>query len=401
MSSPKLKAEIKYRNLDRLETARLFRMPSFIKGVSPVKSGTELSAEVSIWSKGDSTINVTYQGGPVINNPQTYNVFVGDWSSEASQTRMQRMDMFMTDLINSRWMSIFTQYGCENPGKFNGSVVVNSSIQQITDRHIQSILQQAISNKQLPEASPEHVFMIFLSDNMGVKEPELGIDMCNPTRDNAFGYHHYFKTEAGQPCYYCIIPSLTDLCVNNTCFGSVNCSLKLTQTREERQTQVASHEFAEVITDPESNAWYDVGSGYEVGDICNGWTTPISVNNNIWSVQPIYSKRDDEMTNGVINCVAFSTGEKLDAPKSSILAGLVPEVDFKNHYNRLGGGIGLTAALVLFGLSKNKSFAGLVIYCIFGFVAGMVITGNIKKYISVEQKDEIKKDITKIENVIY
>jgi len=38
-------------------------------------------------------------------------------------------------------------------------------------------------------------------------------------------------------------------------------------------TEVASHEFAEAITDPALNAWWEDGAGDEIGDICNRQTT--------------------------------------------------------------------------------------------------------------------------------
>jgi hypothetical protein len=65
-----------------------------------------------------------------------------------------------------------------------------------------------------------------------------------------FGYHSHCQTTAGNPCYYGLIPGLTDACLNSVCGGSPGCSLQLTQTREVRQTQVTSHEFSEMITTP-------------------------------------------------------------------------------------------------------------------------------------------------------
>lgn len=47
---------------------------------------------------------------------------------------------------------------------------------------------------------------------------------------------------------------MSDTRLNQTCHGSPTCSLRLAQTQEQRQTQVASHEFAEMITNLLSNA---------------------------------------------------------------------------------------------------------------------------------------------------
>lgn len=80
-------------------------------------------------------------------------------------------------------------------------------------------------------------------------------------------------------------------------------------TQEQRQTKVLSHEFSEMITDPQvgSNfAWNDptdFNSG-EAGDICN-FLAPgtITVGPNTWTVLPIYSKTDDMQTDGATTCI--------------------------------------------------------------------------------------------------
>jgi hypothetical protein len=74
-------------------------------------------------------------------------------------------------------------------------------------------------------------------------------------------------------------------------------------TQEQRQTQVASHEFAEMTTDPELNAWVDPKAG-ENGDICNGESATITVGANTWTVQRTYSKTDDMATKGQSYCLA-------------------------------------------------------------------------------------------------
>lgn len=80
------------------------------------------------------------------------------------------------------------------------------------------------------------------------------------------------------------------------CPDDGSCSLHLAETQEQRQTQVTSHEFAEITTDPELNAWF--GSNGENGDICNGETDTITVGANTWTVQRTYSKTDDINTGG-------------------------------------------------------------------------------------------------------
>jgi hypothetical protein len=94
---------------------------------------------------------------------------------------------------------------------------------------------------------------------------------------------------------------LTSYLLNTGCGGG-GCSLSLSQTQEQRRTQVASHEFAEMISDPAfPSGWFGPASD-ENGDICNGEADSITVRGNTWDVQRIYSKFDDIATNGASFC---------------------------------------------------------------------------------------------------
>jgi hypothetical protein len=241
-----------------------------------------------------------YSGGPVVENPQVYNVFLGDWSSQANQTRVMRLNQFVADLIKSDYMKILTQYGCGDTGQFVKQVPVANANHVLSDSGIHSILQGAINAGGIPEPNNHsNVYILFLDDATGVKG---SITMCEPTSDNAFGYHNFFTTAANNPCYYAVIPGLTNTCLQNSCPNDNTCSLHLAQTQEQRQTQVISHEFSEMISDPQLNAWLDVG-GNENGDICNGNSGPITVGPNTWNVQRMYSKLDDMISNGATTCI--------------------------------------------------------------------------------------------------
>jgi len=99
-----------------------------------------------------------------------------------------------------------------------------------------------------------------------------------------------------------VIPALTDACLTNSCGGG-GCSLHLSQTQEQRRTQVTSHEFAEMVTDPKfKKGWWGPSSD-ENGDICNGEADSITVGPNTWDVQRQYSKFDDINTNGATFCI--------------------------------------------------------------------------------------------------
>jgi hypothetical protein len=202
-------------------------------------------------------------------------------------------------------MNILTQYGLYGTGLFMQASFVGSIPATLANSDIENIVQSCINAGALPEPSQpaDQIIVIFLDENTGVNDPGLGLVMCEPTSDTAFGYHYFFTTAAGNPCYYAVIPALADACLTESCPSDPSCSLHLSETQEQRVTQVTSHEFAEMVTDPELSAWYDPNAG-ELGDICNGESDTITVGSNTWTVQRIYSKYDDINSDGATYCLA-------------------------------------------------------------------------------------------------
>jgi hypothetical protein len=256
-----------------------------------------------------------YRGGVVINTPQVHAVFLGDWTSTANQTRATRLQQFITDLLGSSYMNMLSQYGCGTSGALVSSVFISDTTASLNDSDLHTVLQTAINNSQVPEpvANSNIVFLVYLDDNMVVVDEQI----CEAAGN--FGYHSHFQTTAGNECFYGIIPGLSDACLTTTCSGDdIDCSLHLAQTQEQRQTQVISHEFSEMITNPNValsltdtrvESWcrpltaVPVGP-HEAGDICNGQTGTITVGSNSWNVQLMYSKWDDMNSNGATTCVS-------------------------------------------------------------------------------------------------
>lgn len=254
--------------------------------------------------------NFTYHGGPVIPSPQVHTSFWGAlWSDAAHQAHAQRLNQYHQDLLASGFMNVLSQYGvghgAGNAGAFIGDSFISTAPATLTEATIQSTIQTAIDQGVLPEPSaPSNMaLIIYLDENSGVNDPADQLVLCEPTNDNAFGFHNFFTTTAGHKFYYAVIPGLTDVCLTESCGQDASCSLHLAQTQEQRQTQVASHEFAEMTTDPELNAWLDAQAG-ENGDICNGQSATITVGANTWNVQRTYSKTDDMATAGQSYCLA-------------------------------------------------------------------------------------------------
>lgn len=275
--------------------------------------------------------NFSYHGGPVIKCANVYTTFWGSgWSTTPAKLAASgRLNQFIKDFLASTYMNILSQYGAGKgagaAGVFFRASYVSNVANSLSDTDIHTIIQNCINAGVIPEPSnPSNMaLMIYLDDPIGVNDPGLGIEMCEPSGDNAFGYHNSFTTQKGNPFYYSVIPGLTDACLNASCgINNPGCSLQTTETQEQRRTQVSSHEFSEMVTDPELNAWYDPSNG-ENGDICNGEAGTITVGPNTWTVQRMYSKTDDVASNGATHCVL---GEPHPLPELSPgpAAGLSP-----------------------------------------------------------------------------
>ena len=252
-----------------------------------------------------------YNGGPVITCPLIYVSFWGSmWLTDPAHIQAAgRLTQFCADLVNSNYMNVLSQYGVgsgRGSGLFVQASFISSVSANLTDNDIHSVIQSAINNGAIPEPpanNTTHVLVIYLDENTAVSDTSLGIVMCEPSGDNAFGYHFDFITAAGNPFYYAVIPALTDACLTNSCSNDAFCSLHLAQTQEQRRTQVTSHEFAEMCTDPKfQTGWWGPESD-ENGDICNGEADTITVGSNVWDVQRQYSKYDDQNSNGATFCV--------------------------------------------------------------------------------------------------
>lgn len=279
-----------------------------MRGVHPQQSvhpQQKEAGDLATASGTGSFPNFINQGGPVINTPQVYILFYGDWKSPNNQDRASRLSQFVKDFLNSRYMNILSQYGCGTSGTVVNSVFVASSNQNLSGSDVNNVFQTAIDNQQIPEpTNPSNTYVLFLDDNSGVNDQTAGAVMCEPDSDTAFGYHDSFSTKAGNVCVYAVIPGLTDSCLTETCSDDSRCSLHLALTQEQRQTQVASHELSEMFSDPQpltNPAWTDLidpNSG-ENGDICNGRSATITVGSNTWTVQQMYSRWDDENGNNI------------------------------------------------------------------------------------------------------
>jgi hypothetical protein len=288
------------------------------KGVSPKKAeGFTPSLDASTTAIGERYPNFRFHGGPVIHTHQLYALFVGNWNSAVDQNRASRIRQFLSDFLNSKYMNILSQYGCGNNGNLANSIFIQNSVQDLTGDDIHNIIQTSINNHQLPEPINNSIaYILFLDNDTAVHDES--VKMCEPETDTGFGYHYHFITKQRNKCPFAVVPGLVDSCLVNTCSNDHDCSLHLSQTQEQRQTQVASHELSEMFSNPfvdtdkegwsnpipqEGNENDDSDIPHENGDICNGNSATITVGSNTWNVQRMYSKWHDMKTNGANICM--------------------------------------------------------------------------------------------------
>jgi hypothetical protein len=256
---------------------------------------------------GTSPVHPTfsYHGGPVVNCPLVNVSFWGSaWTTDpAHLARAARLAQFHKDLVSSNFMNVLNQYGV-GKGIFVNTSFFSNVKSDLSGTDIQNTLQAAINSGALAEPSNGNTCVIvYLAE--GITVHDGGIVMCAATSDDAFGFHSFFTTTAGHPLNFAIIPGLNDACLKSSCpGGDGTCSLKLTETQEQRQTQVASHEFAEMTTDPQLNAWFEGNAGGENGDLCNGESATIIIGANTWTVQRTYSKANDTGAPGANFCLS-------------------------------------------------------------------------------------------------
>lgn len=291
-----------------------------VRGGVPARKAPRVAAAAG----GPAFPGFVYNGGAVITSPVVSTSFWGAlWSDSAHQAAAGRLNQFVRDLLNSNFMNILSQYGVgsgNGSASFGQSSFVANAPNQLTDADIQNLIQSNINAGAIPEpltGNASQVLIIFFDENTEENDPNLGVVLCEPSGDNAFGYHNSFTTAAGNSFYYGVIPGLDDACIQSSCGGDPNCSLAPGLTQEQRRTQVASHELAESLTDPTPpTGWYDQSdpNSGEVGDICNGQSDSITVGANTWTVQRIYSKLDDQQSNGSNYCLSQAASPEAPLP---------------------------------------------------------------------------------------
>jgi hypothetical protein len=221
---------------------------------------------------------ITWAGGPIIRCPLVYNSFWGSaWGDASHQTLANQINKFTQDLLASNFMNTLTQYGTlfgAGGGAFIKATFMANVPSTLTVQSYQQLIQQAINANALPQPvdlntnASGPLVMIYLDENTIING---GGRQLNFPGTLDLGYHDSFVTSNGQPCIYAFLAwlPLSEL------------------------TVVASHEFAEAVTDPLYNAWTPDNALTEIGDLCEGNNSSITVSGRTWTVQTLWSDTDN------------------------------------------------------------------------------------------------------------
>jgi hypothetical protein len=227
-------------------------------GPRNIVPGADFHPHAMAATLGAAVPSLQNHGGPVIGAVEVVPVYWGTaWGGEPYASIAGRINGFFDFLVTSSYMDLLAEYGTASTPIRHGSrlpsVNINTepgavvgTVRQVSDAEIQQALNGWINAGTVPAVTANTLYFIFLP-------PGVTSTMGNGGSCTAYCGYHSFTGNA----YYAVIPYVN--CTGCAFPGDFFDTL----------TEVASHEFAEAITDPQLNAWWDPASGNEIGDICN------------------------------------------------------------------------------------------------------------------------------------
>ncbi len=303
---------------DRGQTQRLNPKPNL--HIMPTHQAAPTGAPVM--PAAPAGVNMTYRNGPVMLQTHTIPIFwepptLQDGSPIAPAAGYNiLLQRFLTDigghgLYNNQTqyyqvVSSTTQHIVNSSGFLTaivdttpypastGDCAANAVVNCITDAQLQTEIAKVITAQALPTDYSTAYFVF--TDPMEASCAS-STQCFNPENYNSFAYcaYHGMFTIGGQPVMYANMPY-----VDSELISSILCAAGLNATGNpdvDDETSPLSHEFIEMVTDPNADAsgWYDDQYG-EIGDICVG---------DAWSVK--WAAHDyivqSEYSNAVADCV--------------------------------------------------------------------------------------------------
>jgi hypothetical protein len=235
---------------------------------------------------------VTFHGGALLPHVEAQAVYLGsDWTANSSATaQANTLDAFVASLVNGPYMDMLSGAGYNvgrgtaSAGAFDPLSLNKNAL--LTDATIQSDLQLAINSGTVNSPDANRLYVVFVEDNVAV-----GLADGTMSRKDFLGYHGAFAgtNRAGTPAdiRYAVIPypggTIGNLAVPNV-------------SALQSMTEVASHEIAESVTDPDVDygalGWYDDALNEEVADIADEQMVVLGG----YLVQRVADKHDQPMT---------------------------------------------------------------------------------------------------------
>jgi hypothetical protein len=300
---------------DSLPRMRRYRAPGVAAQAIPICSGPQLS----------------YFGGPIVQTPVIVPVF---WNTHVNATLQANIQLFYGDVTHSSFWSWLEEYdtvprtpgtaqailsGSAGPGVTISAQTCASGTApcSLTDAQLQAELVRQIGLGVLPAPSLDctgntsTIYMVHFPPNISLGFPG-GPNSCVSGGFCAYHFTGTFGTAKTPLLYAALMDVFTGPCANGC--GSNNTAL-------ENATDVASHELAEAVTDPDvglltqANAfpggWDDTDASCgEIGDICDDGSPgdTITVNGRSWVVQELWSNRQNKcVSSGPVSPVCAGT----------------------------------------------------------------------------------------------
>jgi hypothetical protein len=230
-----------------------------------------------------ATKKLTYYGGPVIQNVHVVPVY---WNSKVQF--QANLNAFYAAVSTGPYMNFLSQYKTAKPaqvvagGNAVPGLVDTQTATALTDVQIQAYLVAAFNSGKLPKPTANNLYPVHFP---------AGVSITQGTSKSCVQFCAYHGTGVynGQNFYYGVLPDL----------GQAGCSAGCgASSVVNNTTSVASHEFAEAVTDPAVGlatvyaaplAWYNATYG-EIGDICNGQqATATLADGKVYTVQKEWS----------------------------------------------------------------------------------------------------------------
>ena len=255
-------------NLHRAFEAQLARTKvGKISGIVYARGHQPRAAATAAASCTEPACPVTWHNGPVQHTPHVYLLFWGpNWGTDPNQAASETyLKNFFSGLgdgqTQDNWSTITAQYadGTGFPG-FSGLVYEGFFNDVSTPPSNPTLFQlgaEADTFVQTQGITGLADAQIVVATQSGICPPGFAGSACTGSRNNC-GFH---SSTTNEP--FITLPYLLD--AGTTCFENF---VNTTTGTNDGWSIVGGAEYADTITDPFSTAWYDSGSGFEVGDKC-------------------------------------------------------------------------------------------------------------------------------------